>query len=247
MEELGLKGFPDGIAYDAGRPGYPAEAVDCLLSGLGLHAGSDVLDLGAGTGKLTIELVERGMRVIAVEPSEGMRTQLAHNMPTLQVLAGTAENIPLDDKSLDAVIVAQAFHWFDAPSALAEITRVLRDDGGLGLIWNERDESVEWVAELSRVMGWHEHQPYRVGMDFTPVVTDAGLFTEVRRRQFQFAQRMTKQTLEMRVLSTSYIAALTPSERAKVMEPVSQFIDRLHEPIDLPYVTDVYTCSRATS
>lgn len=244
MDELGLKGFPDGVAYDAGRPEYPADAVDWLLSGLALRQGCDVLDLGAGTGKLTKELVGRGMRTTAVEPSESMRTQLAQNMPALRVLAGTAEHIPLEDTSQDAVVVAQAFHWFDAQRALVEIARVLRDGGGLGLIWNERDESVEWVAELSTVMGWHEHQPYRVGMDFTPVVTEAQIFSEVRRRQFRFVQRMTKQTLEMRVLSTSYIAALVPGERAKVMEPVTRFIDRLREPIALPYVTDVYTCSR---
>ena len=111
-----------------------------------------MLDLAAGTGKLTRLLAEGGADVVAVEPVAAMRAVLAEAMPEITVLDGTAETIPLGPASVDAVTVAQAFHWFDAEAALAEIHRVLRRGGGLGLIWNAMDSSPEWVAVLKELV-----------------------------------------------------------------------------------------------
>jgi SAM-dependent methyltransferase len=123
-------------AYDRVRPEYSAEALDLAVSRLGLGPDADVLDLAAGTGKLTRPLVERFHRVVAVEPDPGMRAVLARATEAYRVLGGRAEEIPLPDDSVDAVFVGQAFHWFDTAVALQEIARILRPRGGLVLIWN---------------------------------------------------------------------------------------------------------------
>jgi SAM-dependent methyltransferase len=122
-------------AYERGRPGYAEEALDAL----GLPASAVVLDLAAGTGKLTRQLVPRFARVLAVEPLEGMRAQLERIVPGAEVLAGTAESIPLEDDAVDAVFVGEAFHWFGNEVAVAEIARVLRPGGTLAVLFNRRD------------------------------------------------------------------------------------------------------------
>ena len=114
-----------------------------------------MLDLAAGTGKLTAHLVETGAEVVAIEPVDEMRAVLERELPSVRALAGTAEAIPLDAASVDAVTVGQAFHWFRGDEALAEIHRVLRPGGGLGLVWNVRDTSVPWVARLTEIMEPH--------------------------------------------------------------------------------------------
>ncbi|HEY5316409.1 MAG TPA: methyltransferase domain-containing protein, partial [Solirubrobacteraceae bacterium] len=141
--------------YERGRPEYPAAAVDLLASELGFGAGSTIVDLAAGTGKLTRALIATGAHVVAVEPVAGMRRQLVAAVPAAEVLEGTAEAMPLAPGSADAVLVAQAFHWFDAAKAAREIHRVLRPDGGLGAIWNIWDDSVEWVARMQQLVGAH--------------------------------------------------------------------------------------------
>jgi SAM-dependent methyltransferase len=241
-----VEGFSDGATYDEGRPDYPAGAVSFILDVLALTPGRQVLDLGAGTGKLTRQLVAQGLAVIAVEPSESMRSEFCRRVPSVSVLEGVAERIPLADATVDAVLVAQSFHWFDTHIALAEIARVLHDGGGLGLLWNERDESVEWVRELSGAMRWHECQPYQVGMDFRPVLAENGMFVDIARRKFRMTQKLDRRGLLRRVESTSYITALEPADRRKLMQPVEQLAAELPEPIDLPYTTDVYTCRRIT-
>ncbi len=130
--------------YERARPSYPDEAIGWLLP----PGARRVLDLGAGTGKLTRGLVGRGLGVVAVEPSAGMRDQLARVLPGVTVLAGTAEEIPLADHAVDAVLVAQAWHWVDPARAVPEAARVLAPGGRLGLLWNIRDERADWVAEL---------------------------------------------------------------------------------------------------
>jgi SAM-dependent methyltransferase len=135
--------------YERARPSYPDAAVDWLVP-----AGArTVLDLGAGTGKFTRALVSRGLDVVAVEPLDEMREILQRQLPDVRALAGTAESIPLEDASVDAVTLAQAWHWVDQPRALPEVARVLRPGGALCLIWNRRDDSVDWMRRLSDVMG----------------------------------------------------------------------------------------------
>jgi SAM-dependent methyltransferase len=238
---LGIDGFLDGAIYDRGRPGYPPEAIDLLRRTFRIRPGARLLDLGAGTGKLTEELVDLKASVIAIEPSDSMRAELVAKLPTVDALAGLAEKIPVPSSSVDVVIVAQSFHWFDPAQALPEIARVLRRGGGLGLVWNERDESIGWVRELSCAMRWHERQPYEVGMDFRPIVTEGGLFEHPQRRQFRFCQVLSREDLIARIASTSYIAALETEERDWALEPVRELVSQLPEPIGLPYVTDLYT------
>ena len=168
---LGRSGFATGSAlYERARPGYSEDAVAHLVDALGIGPGSRVLDVAAGTGKLTRALVGVGAAVVAGEPSAAMREVFATTVPGTPQFACTAERIGVTTGTFDAVTVAQAFHWFDAPEALAEFARVLRPGGGLGLVWNERDESDPVVAELTRISKWDVHQPYPVGMDFGAVI-----------------------------------------------------------------------------
>jgi SAM-dependent methyltransferase len=243
--ELGRLGFGSrAAAYERSRPDYPTAAVEWLVDALDLRRGSTVLDLGAGTGKFARAIVERGLNVVAVEPSDDMRRVLGEVLPTVQVLPGTADAIPLPDESVDAVAVAQAFHWFDADVALHEMARVLRDEGGIGLVWNERDESVPWVFELSRRMRWHECRPYEVGMDFRPVVDAVGLFSPCRQHLFSFADELDHRGLLERVATSSYIVAMGDAERTELLADVGQWIATLPNPVQLPYVTAAYVARR---
>lgn len=241
------KGFGDGAdAYERGRPGYPAEAVDLLVAELGIGPGRTVVDVGAGTGKLTRLLVPTGARVVAVEPVAAMRAGLARLVPGAEAVDGTAESLPVADGAADAVTVAQAFHWFDAPAALAEFARVLRPGGGLALVWNTRDESEPWVARLSAMIHWHDSPipSYDRGQDWPAVVGAGGLFTAVRSRRFPYVQEMDADLLVERVLSTSYIAAKPAGERASIAAGVRDLVAGFPERFPLPYVTDVFWCHR---
>lgn len=240
-DSLRIEGFQDGACYDDARPDYPAEAIECFRTSFDLGPGRKILDLGAGTGKLTRQLIPLGVELIAVEPSGSMLAELSRRSPEATAFSGTAEEIPLGDGSVDVVFVAQSFHWFDAERALAQIARVLRQGGGLGLVWSERDESVEWVRELSIAMRWHERQPYEVGSDFRPMVTATGLFGDAKRHRFSFKQPLDHAGLLRRVETTSYIAALDPTARAQAMRPVKELVAGLPRQIQLPYTTDLYT------
>lgn len=234
------EGFRDGGTYERGRPGYPSDAIALFAERLGLRPGRRVLDLGAGTGKLTRQLLAYGVEVVAVDPSESMRAQFERLVPGVPILAGSGEQIPAEPGSFDVVLVAQAFHWFDPARALAEISRVLRPGGGLGLVWNERDESVDWVRRLGEVMLWPERQPYRVGMDFRPVIELGGLFVDAERHRFRHRQTLDHAGLLERVSSTSYIVAMPAAERAALMADVERYVASLPELVELPYLTDLY-------
>ncbi len=232
-------------AYERSRPSYPPAAVTLLVRELGIGAGRTVLDLAAGTGKLTRLLAGSGADLVAVEPSAAMRAEFARQLPDVPMHDGTAEAIPLPDGSVDAVVVAQAFHWFDASRALAEIDRVLRGAGGVGLVWNERDESVQWVAELSRVMQWDVRMPYQVGTDFRAVLDASGRFRTAQRARFGFEQELDREGLCERVATTSYIAAMDAVERERVLDAVRALVADFPEPFPLPYVTEVFWCDRS--
>lgn len=229
-------------AYERSRPSYPADAVAMLATELGIGPGHTVLDLAAGTGKLTRLLAELGAQLVAVEPSAAMRSQFGAVLPDIPVYEGTAENIPLADASVDAVVVAQAFHWFDAPKALAEIARVLRPRGGLALIWNERDESVPWVAELSHVMQWDVRMPYEVGRDFRTVLDESGRFTPAQRQRFRFEQELDRDGLCERVSTTSFIAAMAVEEREALLQQVRALVADFPDRFPLPYRTELFWC-----
>jgi len=243
-------GFSAGAGdYDRGRPSYPADAVERLCRELGIGPGTRVLDLAAGTGKLTQMLVPTGAEVVAVEPVAEMRARLRTNVPDAHVLDGTAERLPLPDGSVDAVTVAQAFHWFAAEAALAEIARVLGPGGGLGLIWNERDVDVPWVAELSRLIRWdqrHEHRvPYTTEVDWAAHLDALDTpFGPVEVYATTYLQPVDPDTLVARVLSTSYIASEPVAERDRVADAVRDLVAPLGETFELPYRTVAYWCRK---
>jgi SAM-dependent methyltransferase len=228
-------------AYDRARPGYPPEAVEWLTG----PPPRDVVDLGAGTGKLTRSLVELGHRVTAVEPLPEMLDHLRAAVLGAAAVLGTAEVIPLAEDSADVVIAAQAFHWFDHDRALPEIARVLRRGGHLALVWNTRDDRASWVEELSGIIG--EEDARSSGGRFVErivSVIEGGSFGPVERATFEHVQHLSRETLHDLVLSRSYCAVRTADERAPVLAAVDALFDEHAEgdEIVLPYVT---VCFRA--
>ena len=215
--------------YERARPSYPVEAVRWALP----PGAQRVLDLGAGTGKLTAVLLGLGLDVVAVEPSAPMR---AHVPGQAEVLAGTAEQVPLPDADVDAVLVGQAFHWFEPTAALAEVARVLRPGGTLGLLWNVRDESAPWVREV-----WAEIES---GDDLVgqPFAAQSGLGTPVGQH-FPYEQQLDADLLVDLAASRSALLVMPDAQRAQVLErvrrlaPTGSFV--------LPYVTEVWRSVRA--
>ncbi len=201
----------------------------------------DVLDLGAGTGKLTTRLVERGLSVVAVDPIPEMLEVLSTSLPDTPALLGTAEEIPLPDDSVDAVLVAQAWHWFDPTRAVSEVVRVLRPGGRLGLVWNTRDERMGWVRELGSIIG-HEDDP------FSNRVTLPDPFVGVERNQVEWTSYLTPQALIDLVASRSYCITSPDHVRTRTLDEVRQLL-ATHPALAnstglaLPYVT---VCIRAT-
>jgi SAM-dependent methyltransferase len=240
--DLATAGFANGERYQSARPDYPVAAVEYLVRSLRVTERSHVVDLGAGTGIFTEQLVPYGCRITAVEPTAGMRAVLAARLSSVEVLDGRDVEIPLASRSVDCVVVAQAFHWFDAPAALEEIHRVLVAGGGLGLIWNERDESVDWVADLGRAMRWPQNRPYDMATDYS-VVLAAGPFEHVERRVFSHHQTLDHETLLQRVLTSSYIAVMAEQERHELMTGVAEVVRGLPDRVELPYVTTTYRAS----
>jgi SAM-dependent methyltransferase len=218
--------------YQRGRPEYPKSAVEWLVP----RRAKTVLDLAAGTGKLTRSLVEAGLKVTAVEPSAGMREQLAAAVPAAVVLAGTAEKIPLADASVDAVVVAHAWHWFDAALAVPEISRVLVPGGTLSLVWNMRDESEPWVAVLGAIM----HQHSRQAIDASPEI--GAPFGPPERLEVRWRQPVTRQEVLDLVASRSYVITMPDQERGQLLGEVAELLSDHpalsgRDEIELPYVT----------
>ena len=242
---LGRVGFESGSdVYERARPSYPDEVIDHIAGTLGLRPDSRVLDLAAGTGKMTRQLQLVTPRCIAVEPSPSMRTVFARSVPGGALVAGTAEMIPVATGAMDAVVVAQAFHWFDDAVTVAEIARTLRPGGGLALVWNERDERDPLIAELVRVSKWDINQPYPVGKDFSATIDASGMFGPVLRRKFGFVQRVDRATFVDQVASRSYVQVLPQPERDALLATVADMAQAQDEPIAIPYVTDVFCAHR---
>jgi SAM-dependent methyltransferase len=233
--------------YERGRPSYPAAAVDLVASELGITPGTVIVDLGAGTGKWSRLLVARGARVLAVEPVAAMREALAAAVPGIEVVDAPAEAVPLAAGSVDVVTAAQAFHWFDVGPALAESARLLRPGGGLGMVWNQRDESVPWVAELTRIIrGPRGGEPvYDEDQDWTALVAADGRFTPLQHRAVANEQELDEATLVDRVSSTSYVAALPEERRVALLAEVREFVRGFPPRFTLPYRTDVFWCHRS--
>lgn len=225
-------------AYERGRPGYPEEVVRWLAG----DEPCDVVDLGAGTGKLTRALVGLGHRVTAIEPLPEMLEHLPAEAPGAFAILGNAEVIPLPDAFADVVTCAQSFHWFDHALALPEIARVLRPGGRLALVWNTRDEEESWVARLSEVIGNEA-----VGENDSSAPIDAsGLFEPVEKAEFRFEQLLDRETLLDLVLSRSYCAKLPEAEREPILDAVGRLYDELAgaDGLRLPYITECFRAAR---
>ncbi|MEZ0340150.1 class I SAM-dependent methyltransferase [Mycobacterium sp. pV006] len=237
MNERSLSFGAEAAAYERGRPSYPPEAIDWLLP----QGARDVLDLGAGTGKLTTRLVERGLGVVAVDPIPEMLEVLSSSLPEIPALLGTAEDIPLPDASVDAVLVAQAWHWFDPQRAIKEVARVLRPGGRLGLVWNNRDERLGWVKDLGDIIG-HEVDPFSQTVDLPAP------FTAIERHQVEWTNYLTPQALIDLVASRSYCITSPERVRTRTLEQVRELLAThpalaQNSGLALPYIT---VCIRAT-
>lgn len=252
VHQAASDGFSRGAeAYRQGRPEYPAEVEGWLSDRLGLGSGRRVLDLGAGTGKFTKALVATGASVEALDPVPEMLARLTAALPTVVTMPGTAEAIPRADATYDAVLCAQSFHWFATPKALAEIHRVLKPGGHLGLIWNVRDHDVPWVARFTATLdayntdgaprhyegAWRSVFPAR---GFTP------LDEQVARHGHTGAP---EDVILKRGLSVSFIAALPAATQAEVAGKVRALIDGTpdlagRDQVTFPYVTRMYAATR---
>jgi ubiquinone/menaquinone biosynthesis C-methylase UbiE len=201
--------------YERARPTYPEEAVDWLAARLRIGPPSTVLDLGAGTGKLTRALVPRARRVIAVEPGPEMLAQLRRAVPEADAMLGAAESIPLPPDAVDAVVCGQSFHWFRTDEALREIRRVLRANGGLGLIWNRRDPDDPIQKEITKLLEPFV-PPGRPAIEASVAGLVERTFGEVARHTVQFDEQLAADAVVRRIASTSFVAAASESERSEL-------------------------------
>jgi SAM-dependent methyltransferase len=210
----------EAALYERARPGYPDAAVDWLLAPReGRPPLGRVLDLGAGTGKLTASIRARGVDAIAVDPSDRMLEQLRAAVPGVETLVGTAERIPLPDESVDAVFAAQAWHWVDEERALPEVARVLKPGGELGLVWNTRDDRVPWVRRLTEVMGASAAE---TAMQSDTVI--GGPFGATSQTVVDWERPMTPDELIELALSRSYLITATPERRDAVIAGIRELL-----------------------
>lgn len=228
-------------AYDRGRPGYPAEAVTIAAREFELHARDRVMDLGAGTGKLTATLVAAGLDVVAVEPLAEMRARL----PAVEVVAATAEDLPFADGSLAAAFSADAFHWFDPDAAAAELHRVLRPRGGVALLWHVPDWSRKppgWVVDLARLLDSvrTDHPGFSADQGRGGFERHGG-FEPFAHHSVPFAFPTDRERLVANVESISYVAA--HPERERVLDEV-RAITRDVEPHDAPMRAELWLSRR---
>ena len=247
------RGFQAGAdAYERARPSYPADAVAAITVALDLRPGRTALDLGAGTGKLTRLIAPSGARMLALEPVEAMRAKLVEAVPGVEVVDGTAEGIALPNASVDAVVVAQAFHWFDAIRALSEMHRVLRPGGRVALVWNRRDESVPWVRALGdAIRRAAADEPQVWDATWRESLDRCALFAPWTTGTFRQIQRLSPDGVLDRAASVSYVAAAPPDVRAGVLDEVAAILSEDpmtagRDEVELPYDTEVLWAERRT-
>ena len=222
VHEVAAAGFSDSADYEAARPSYPPEVVAWLVDNLRIRPGRRVVDLAAGTGKLTRLLAPAGADLVAAEPVGGMRTTFRSVIPEVPIISTTAEQLAFRDASLDAVTVAQAFHWFDHDRAIAELRRTVRSGGRVGLVWNARDRSVDWVDQVWGIMDrvekrapWRDHENWR-----DSAFRAMPGFGPLHSAEFRHEQAITPEAMVKRVASVSHVAVLPENERAAVLDEV---------------------------
>jgi ubiquinone/menaquinone biosynthesis C-methylase UbiE len=234
----------DGAAdvYERSRPTFPPEAIEHVRRELDLRPGRTVLDLAAGTGKLTRQLVPTGARVLAVEPLPAMRAVLEREVPEAEALEGVAETIPLADASVDAVTVAHAFHWFDRDRAYLEIHRVLRPGGALALLGNQRDPESALQTGITELL-----LPIRAATTIPrghDAPARAELFSDWEEWRQPWAEEYDRELLRTRIRSVSFVAGLPEPEQTELLDRVVAVADGLPERFPFPYVTEILICRR---
>jgi len=225
--------------YERVRPTYPDEAVALMANELGTGDDSTVLDLGAGTGKLTRALLGRAARVVAVEPGREMLAQLRRVVPDAEAVLGAAEAIPLEDGSVDAVVCGQSFHWFRRDEAVGEIRRVLRPGGGLGLIWNSRDRDDPVQAEVTRLLEPFV-PPGREALPTTASRFAAATFGDLVTAEFRFEQELDADALTGRILSISFVAAASEERQRGLEQQLRSFVAAQGGRVRFRYRTEAY-------
>ncbi|HEU5243894.1 MAG TPA: methyltransferase domain-containing protein [Gaiellaceae bacterium] len=225
--------------YERHRPEYPEEALRWAVEQLGLEQGAHVLDIGAGTGKLTRGLVALGFGVVAVEPGVSMLHQLRSAVPEAEALEGPAESIPLPDESVDAAFAGQAYHWFDRERALPELHRVLNSGGGLALLWNWWDERDPLQRELGELVGFGGHEPHPA-----EELPGAPWFREVGRTVVETRQESNPEALVSYLSTASAFVVAEPTEREKSLQAVRELASRYGERFPLPRLTYVFAFER---
>lgn len=225
-------------AYDRARPGYPDEAATWLVGRAHTHQPATVLELGAGTGKLTEVLVRAGHRVLPTDPLPEMLARLADRV-SVQPVVTTAERLPLPSRSVDVVVCGQSFHWFDHDLALPEIARVLRPGGFLALAWNYYDVGIPWVKRLRDLIAPAMGTPEEAVMP----LLETPCFGFVDKQQFRFWQPHTAASLADLARSVSWVSQLGESDRSHVLEKVAELYEgygRGHDGMQVPYLTHCY-------
>ncbi|MGJ8527519.1 class I SAM-dependent methyltransferase [Maritalea sp.] len=236
--------------YQRGRPDYSPKILNWLREELGIERNSTVLDLGAGTGKFTKRLVEICDNVIAVEPVAEMRGQLAKVLPNVKTFEGTSTQIPLDDASVDFVICAQSFHWFSTPETMTELHRVLKPNGRLGLVWNVRNEKLDWVSALTKIVTPYEGDAPRYYKGDWKTVFPCDGFGELQEASFAHEQVGDPEDVIMnRFMSVSFIAAQDKETRASIRKQIDELITshlalKRKREISFPYVTECFWCGK---
>jgi SAM-dependent methyltransferase len=222
-------------AYERGRPEYPPAVVGAIAAELGLAPDATVLDLAAGTGKLTRALLAAGMEVVAVEPQAPLREKLAARVGAERVREGLAEAIPLPAASVDAVTVADAFHWFDQEAALAEIRRVLRPSGGLAVLTTMPDWSgASWADDVGKLIeSLRPEHPGFEGPPWQDVVRGAGGWSEPREIRVTSSQAIDAQAIVDYLASISWIAAMPDEQRAETLAQLAALVAEGETPAEL--------------
>jgi SAM-dependent methyltransferase len=227
--------------YERARPSYPPDAVRFLVDQLGLGPGRTVVDVGAGTGKLTRLLVDSEAAILAVEPVAAMRAQLTQLLPGLTVVDATAEDLPFESASVDAIVCAQAFHWFATALTLKEFARVLRPAGRLALVWNLRDNSVPWIQEFTDLLRpYEDDRPDHNQGTWRQVFETDGPFEPLRTESFFHEQPMTPDLLAARAASMSFIGTLDEVTRSELLDRVRARGQAQGSSFAMAYRTDVH-------
>jgi len=251
VHEVAAAGFNDAADYEAARPSYPQEAVDWFVEKLHIAPESRVCDLAAGTGKLTRLLTPTGAWLVACEPVPGMRAVFRAAVPGVPLVAGTSEALPFRAGSLDAIVVAQAWHWFDHERAIAEARRALKAHGSLGIVWNARERSEAWVNEVWSIMDrvekhapWRDHENWRES-----AIAPMPGFGEVEIVEFRHFQDISVEDMVRRVASVSHVAVLPEAEKAAVLGEVRHVIATHpdtagRETLQIPYRVDCFATTK---